>query len=174
MAANIGLHQIRRTATIPPLRLRRACLVVRKLVQVSTQASGPAGSGAGARLGVRRCRACRRRAGSAHFPSLPAGPMHTRTRVNSSTQTTSRRRLVGLLAAERALDTVVWQMLASVIIPGYTIHTVVAVAHALLVQVGDLGRRLSHPGPLCTAVLACCALALASVDHLQRHHPPSS
>ena len=44
-------------------------------------------------------------------------------------------RLVNLLAAERALDTVVWQMLASVIIPGYTIHTVVGLAHGALVQV---------------------------------------
>ena len=31
---------------------------------------------------------------------------------------------------ERSLDTVVWQLLASVICPGYTIHTVVALAHA--------------------------------------------
>ena len=31
---------------------------------------------------------------------------------------------------ERTLDTVVWQMLASVIIPGYTIHTLVAAVHA--------------------------------------------
>ena len=41
-------------------------------------------------------------------------------------------RLEKLLAAERALDTVVWQLLASVICPGYTIHTVVALAHAAL------------------------------------------
>jgi len=41
---------------------------------------------------------------------------------------------VKLLAAERAIDTVVWQMLASVAIPGYTIHTVVAIAHAGLAQ----------------------------------------
>ena len=44
-------------------------------------------------------------------------------------------RLVNLLAAERAMDTVVWQMLASVAIPGYTIHTVVAIAHSVLTQV---------------------------------------
>jgi Mitochondrial 18 KDa protein (MTP18) len=42
---------------------------------------------------------------------------------------------VNLLAAERAMDTVVWQMLASVAIPGYTIHTIVAIAHSLLAQV---------------------------------------
>ena len=41
-------------------------------------------------------------------------------------------RLEKLLAAERAFDTVVWQLLASVICPGYTIHTVVALAHIAL------------------------------------------
>ena len=61
-------------------------------------------------------------------------------------------RLTNLLAVERAIDTVVWQLLASVIIPGpfpltlllaegkqqltsdagYTIHTVVAFVHYLL------------------------------------------
>jgi hypothetical protein len=39
-------------------------------------------------------------------------------------------RLALLLAAERAVDTVVWQLLASVFVPGYTIHTVVAAVHA--------------------------------------------
>ena len=33
------------------------------------------------------------------------------------------------------MDTVVWQMLASVAIPGYTIHTVVGIAHSVLTQV---------------------------------------
>ena len=61
-------------------------------------------------------------------------------------------RLTSLLAVERSIDTVVWQLLASVIIPGlfpltlslaevkqqltsdtgYTIHTVVAFVHYLL------------------------------------------
>lgn len=36
---------------------------------------------------------------------------------------------------ERTLDTVVWQLLASVICPGYTIHTVVALVHAGLLPV---------------------------------------
>ncbi|KAL0044872.1 hypothetical protein WJX82_000746 [Trebouxia sp. C0006] len=42
-------------------------------------------------------------------------------------------RLVKLLSFERAMDTVVWQLLASVVCPGYTIHTVVALAHAGLI-----------------------------------------
>lgn len=42
-------------------------------------------------------------------------------------------RLIKLLSFERAMDTIVWQLLASVICPGYTIHTVVALAHAGLI-----------------------------------------
>eukprot|EP00884_Botryococcus_braunii_P003610 jgi/Botrbrau1/1324/Bobra.0063s0038.1 len=41
-------------------------------------------------------------------------------------------RLEKLLALERTIDTVVWQLLASVACPGYTIHTVVELTHALL------------------------------------------
>jgi hypothetical protein len=33
------------------------------------------------------------------------------------------------------MDTVVWQLLASVACPGYTIHTVVAAAHAALLPI---------------------------------------
>lgn len=41
-------------------------------------------------------------------------------------------RLEKLLALERTIDTVVWQLLASVACPGYTIHTVVELTHAIL------------------------------------------
>lgn len=41
-------------------------------------------------------------------------------------------RLEFLLALERTIDTVVWQLLASVACPGYTIHTVVEISHAVL------------------------------------------
>ena len=44
-------------------------------------------------------------------------------------------RLAKLLSVERTVDTVVWQMLASVIIPGYAIHTLVAALHAGLLSV---------------------------------------
>lgn len=40
--------------------------------------------------------------------------------------------LARLLSAERALDTVVWQLIASVAAPGYTIHTIVALTFAAL------------------------------------------
>ncbi|KAL4439212.1 hypothetical protein ABPG77_004114 [Micractinium sp. CCAP 211/92] len=37
-------------------------------------------------------------------------------------------KLIGTIGFERGLDTLVWQLIASVATPGYTIHTVVAVA----------------------------------------------
>mmetsp|Transcript_16742 Transcript_16742/g.39781 ORF Transcript_16742/g.39781 Transcript_16742/m.39781 type:complete len:314 (-) Transcript_16742:127-1068(-) len=47
-------------------------------------------------------------------------------------ESVDRERLSSILAAERALDTVVWQLLASVIFPGFTIHQVVAATHSFL------------------------------------------
>lgn len=43
-----------------------------------------------------------------------------------------KAKLVSTIAFERGIDTLVWQLLASVIIPGYTIHTVVGVSHDIL------------------------------------------
>ena len=39
------------------------------------------------------------------------------------------------------MDTVVWQLLASVACPGYTIHTVVALMHAALLPIEVRTRR---------------------------------
>lgn len=41
-------------------------------------------------------------------------------------------KLVSILGLERGLDTLVWQLIASVAAPGYTIHTVVAVVTSLI------------------------------------------
>lgn len=41
-------------------------------------------------------------------------------------------RLVATIGAERGVDTMVWQLIASVAAPGYTIHTVVAVVRGIL------------------------------------------
>lgn len=40
-------------------------------------------------------------------------------------KTVDKSKLVSTIGLERGIDTLVWQLLASVIIPGYTIHTVV-------------------------------------------------
>lgn len=49
-------------------------------------------------------------------------------------------KLVTLLASERALDTVVWQMLASVAIPGFIIHTIVGFVQQALVSLESTDR----------------------------------
>lgn len=44
------------------------------------------------------------------------------------------RRLIKTIGFERGIDTLVWQLIASVAAPGYTIHTVVAAATWALAQ----------------------------------------
>lgn len=68
-------------------------------------------------------------------------------------------KLVNLLAGERALDTVVWQLLASVMIPGYTIHVVVAIVHSLLSN----GLRLDTPDDILPAAAAFFATVAATL-----------
>ncbi|KAL6770791.1 hypothetical protein ACKKBF_B32685 [Auxenochlorella protothecoides x Auxenochlorella symbiontica] len=53
--------------------------------------------------------------------------------------------LVHLIALDRGLDTLVWQLIASVAAPGYTIHTLVAVVTQLLVaaEATSLGHSLT-------------------------------
>lgn len=46
-------------------------------------------------------------------------------------------KLVATIGAERGLDTLVWQLIASVAAPGYTIHTVVAVITSLLSKIEE-------------------------------------
>ncbi|KAK9796970.1 hypothetical protein WJX73_002036 [Symbiochloris irregularis] len=62
-----------------------------------------------------------------HLAFLQAG-----IELSDSVKEVDVPRLTRLLSFERALDTVVWQLLASVICPGYTIHTVVAIVHYAL------------------------------------------
>lgn len=69
-------------------------------------------------------------------------------------------RLVSLLAFERTLDTVVWQLLASVACPGYTIHTVVALFHAALKPLQETAQAQQF------AAAAASSLHLQSADVL--------
>ena len=73
-------------------------------------------------------------------------------------------RLAALLAAERCVDTVVWQLLASVFVPGFTIHTVVAAVHAGLVQVEAVPAVVEAVTSLGAAVGAAPDAAMAVVD----------
>jgi hypothetical protein len=67
--------------------------------------------------------------------------------------------LITLLAAERALDTLVWQLLASVAIPGFTIHQVVYFMHLALVKAVHIDDVAAMPAEL-AATVAAVAMSL--------------
>ena len=46
-------------------------------------------------------------------------------------------KLVSTIGAERGIDTLVWQLIASVAAPGYTIHTVVAIITSLITTIEE-------------------------------------
>lgn len=64
--------------------------------------------------------------------------------------------LINLIAAERAVDTLAWQLLASVAVPGFTIHNVVAAATWLLGLLEDTepARRLVEAAANATTIPA--------------------
>jgi len=72
-------------------------------------------------------------------------------------------RLALLLAAERTVDTIVWQLLASVFVPGYTIHTVVAAVHAGLGPLEALPAVQDAASGLASLVGAASGAALLAV-----------
>ena len=72
--------------------------------------------------------------------------------------------LIALLAVERAVDTLLWQLLASVAIPGFTIHQVVHFSHAALVQGAHLDDLQAAPAALAGAVAAIAATFSAPPD----------
>ena len=73
-------------------------------------------------------------------------------------------KLAALLAAERCADTVVWQLLASVFVPGFTIHTVVAAVHAGLLPLEALPSVQSAVASLAAAVGTAPDAAMSVVD----------
>lgn len=72
--------------------------------------------------------------------------------------------LAWLLAGERTLDTITWQLLASVFVPGFTIHTVVAAFHAGLLQLEALPAVRDAVGAIGAAVGASPDAAMAVAD----------
>eukprot|EP00892_Ulva_mutabilis_P006542 jgi/Ulvmu1/425/UM001_0432.1 len=69
-----------------------------------------------------------------------------------------------LLTSERAVDTLLWQLLASVAIPGFTIHQVVWLVHSLLadgMHIGDVERM---PEALAATIAALAAVSGQSVS----------
>lgn len=73
-------------------------------------------------------------------------------------------KLAALLAAERCVDTVVWQLLASVFVPGFTIHTVVAAVHAGLAPLECVPAVSAAVASIGAAVGASPDAAMSVVD----------
>jgi fission process protein 1 len=70
--------------------------------------------------------------------------------ANKMPDGTDREKLISTIGLERGIDTLVWQLLASVMIPGYTIHTIVGVTTQILKgilqgnAVGDLANSVGE------------------------------
>lgn len=67
--------------------------------------------------------------------------------------------IITLLTSERAVDTLLWQLLASVAIPGFTIHQVVWLVHVMLadgIHIGDVERM---PEAVAATVAALAAVS---------------
>ena len=77
---------------------------------------------------------------------------------SAAAETAAQRveRVIALLTTERAVDTLVWQLLASVIIPGFTIHQVVHFVHA------GFEGAVAAEGAAAAAVLAFAATAASA------------
>ena len=78
------------------------------------------------------------------------------------------------------MDTLVWQMLASVIIPGYTIHTIVAAVHAGLLPLEATQGLLDFFASAAPAVGTtpevrhCRPCSSPLCEELSRHGDPQS
>jgi fission process protein 1 len=68
-----------------------------------------------------------------------------------------------LLSLERATDTIVWQLLASVFVPGFTIHTVVQAVHAALLPIENAQPVKDAAAALASSVGVASADALIAV-----------
>lgn len=74
--------------------------------------------------------------------------------------------LVVLLTSERALDTALWQLLASVAVPGCTIHFVVELAHNALLSL-HLGDAALAPAAVTTAFAAAASALHAAPNDVR-------
>jgi fission process protein 1 len=81
------------------------------------------------------------------------------------------QRLVDVIALERGVDTLAWQLIASVAAPGYTIHTVVAAARAAL-EAAE--RQPAVAAALDAAATAAGAAPEAFLDALNRGAPTAA
>lgn len=71
----------------------------------------------------------------------------------------SRAELTRLVTSERAIDTLLWQLLASVAIPGFVVHCVVQISHTALTA----GLHLDEPASMAPAALEALVSAANAV-----------
>ena len=74
--------------------------------------------------------------------------------------------ITALLTSERAIDTLLWQLLASVAIPGFAIHQVVAAVHAVLLATLHFNAPGDVPAWLAPAIATTASAAGASTDQV--------
>jgi mitochondrial fission process protein 1 len=84
--------------------------------------------------------------------------LHSSTHSTHAADPEAARRIITLLTSERAVDTLIWQMLASVIIPGFVIHEVVYYIHLALLVVMHLDNLQQAP-PALVGVISTAATA---------------
>eukprot|EP01025_Chloroclados_australasicus_P054883 TRINITY_DN655_c0_g3_i1.p1 TRINITY_DN655_c0_g3~~TRINITY_DN655_c0_g3_i1.p1 ORF type:complete len:498 (+),score=67.77 TRINITY_DN655_c0_g3_i1:110-1603(+) len=82
------------------------------------------------------------------------------TQQSPTNEGVNYKMLVNILGGERALDTVVWQLLASVAIPGATIHFIVAITHYVLTTVLGLDQNQAADQTLLQSYIATMATVL--------------
>jgi Mitochondrial 18 KDa protein (MTP18) len=85
----------------------------------------------------------------------------------------SRTRLLRLVTIERAMDTLLWQLLASVAIPGFTIHQIVFLSHLMVVAGLHLQAPADMPPQALAALSAVATGAHISLLEVQPVTPPS-
>lgn len=75
--------------------------------------------------------------------------------------------IIRLLTAERAVDTLLWQLLASVAIPGFVIHQVVYLVHMALVGFARLDEPNALPDAVASGVTALAGLNGQSLSEVR-------
>lgn len=75
--------------------------------------------------------------------------------------------IVTLLTSERAVDTLLWQLLASVAIPGFTIHQVVWLVHTLVSDGLHVGEADRMPEAVAATIAALASVSGHSVSEVR-------
>lgn len=95
-----------------------------------------------------------------HRPASGAAPS------DSAPDAVDLSKIVRLLTSERAVDTLIWQLLASVILPGFTIHQVVYFSHVALNATAHLDAPQAMPAAAASTVAALAGVSAQSVPEV--------